>query len=119
MVIGQIKNLKGILKMKSEYTSIIVSPDQARRNQEQRAANALISKNTVCTKYQLVSVIKEQYPELYTKLYDAYCSNEQLKFYWNTVQELNMENEDFKNFVSTLEIPMELVEEIFRKAANY
>lgn len=102
--------------MKNAYKTIIVSPEEVLRDQQRRAANANISaERRTCTKYQLVCVLQKCHQDLYKRLYEAYCENDQLKFYWNTVQELSKDNEDFKKFSEQLQISEELIDEIFKK----
>lgn len=68
-----------------------------------------------CTKYQLVTCLRTHYPALLTTFRTAYAANTDLQFYWNTVNDLDRNNEDFKVAQQALGITDEQVDEIFSK----
>lgn len=68
---------------------------------------------TTCTKYQLVGVLKEYYPQVFEQLRQAYASNSDIQFYWNTVNELDRTNADFIEAFEGLGFTAEFVEEVF------
>ena len=68
---------------------------------------------TTCTKYQLVGVLKEYYPQVFEQLRQAYASNADVQFYWNTVNELDRTNADFIEAFEGLGFTAEFVEEVF------
>jgi len=70
---------------------------------------------TTCTKYELVRCLEAHYPALLVTLRAAYAVNTDLQFYWNTVVQLDRNNEDFKSAVSQLGITDEQLDEIFAK----
>lgn len=70
---------------------------------------------TTCTKYQLVCVLEANHQDMLLRLRNAYNQNEDLRFYWNTVQDLDRTNEDFKLAQQQLGMTDEEVESIFRE----
>lgn len=70
---------------------------------------------TTCTKYELVRVLREEYPEEFESLRQAYASNADVQFYWNTVNELDRNNQDFLTLVNSLGFTEEQVDEVFGK----
>lgn len=68
-----------------------------------------------CTKYQLVNCLKIHYPELLAQLRTAYAGSPDLAFYWNTVNDLDRNNADFKAAADALGITDEQMDEIFAK----
>jgi len=73
---------------------------------------------TKCTKYQLVTTLRNKYPTLFEELKQAYASDSELQFYWNTVNDLDRENLDFKSIVGKLDITSEQLTEIFNSIAD-
>lgn len=69
---------------------------------------------TICTKYQLVNALKRSFPALLETLRTAYATNTELQFYWNTVQELDRTNDEFRAFATALGVTDEQLEGIFR-----
>lgn len=79
------------------------SPEAAARWREVDAPDeGLEPLPTTCTKYELVNAMQELDPELLTSLRAAYAQYEDLQFYWNTVQELDRNNGDFRRFALML-----------------
>lgn len=70
---------------------------------------------TTCTKYELVRVLREEYPEEFESLRQAYASNADVQFYWNTVNELDRNNQDFLTLVTSLGFTEEQIDEVFSK----
>lgn len=68
-----------------------------------------------CTKYELVTCLQNFYPALLETFRVAYSANSDLQFYWNSVIELDRDNEDFKTAVALLGITEEQLDEIFSK----
>jgi len=71
-----------------------------------------------CTKYQLVTVLQADYPNLYEQLLTAYAENPIVAFYWNTVIELDRTNAQFKQMQEVLGVSDAIVEEIFAKTES-
>jgi len=68
---------------------------------------------TTCTKYELVSALQANFPELLARLREAYAASQELQFFWNTVNELNRMNSDFQRFAQTLGISEAQIDAIF------
>lgn len=68
---------------------------------------------TVCTKYQLVCVLRERHSELLDRLRSAYAESCDLQFFWNTVQDLDRTNDDFRSAQESIGITDDEVSEIF------
>jgi len=68
-----------------------------------------------CTKYQLVTCLNAYFHELLNRLRQEYVDNPTLQFYWNTVNDLDRNNDDFKTAVAALGITDELLDAIFEK----
>lgn len=68
---------------------------------------------TTCTKYELITVISLRFPELLKQFRDEYEDSYELRFYWNTVQELDRTNADFQRFALALGISEEQIDAIF------
>lgn len=69
--------------------------------------------SSVCTKYQFINALKKAGDSLYKTFVDAYSTNNEFAMFWNTVIELDRENEDFKKFTSELGVAEKQIEEIF------
>lgn len=84
-----------------------------------KQANRPQYKRTRCTKYQLINCLTAYYPELLSALRTAYeAQTEQgaaLRFYWNSVLDLDRNNEDFQNACQLLGITEAQLDEIFSK----
>jgi len=70
---------------------------------------------TTCTKYELIGCLSEFYPGLLETLRAAYEESADLRFYWNTVIQLDRNNADFKVAVGLLDIDDDTLDEIFAK----
>lgn len=70
---------------------------------------------TTCTKYELVTCLRTYFPELLQMLRDNYDVTPSLRFWWNSVLDLDRENADFQQTVSALGITEEQLDEIFSK----
>ena len=68
-----------------------------------------------CTKYELIACLNEHYPSLLASLKEAYGNDPDLQFYWNTVIQLDRDNDDFKAAVSKLGVTEEQLDDIFSK----
>lgn len=69
----------------------------------------------MCTKYELVTCLQTHFPDLLARLREAYASNQNLQFFWNSVLNLDRENVDFQSIVATLGITESELDEIFQK----
>ena len=70
---------------------------------------------TTCTKYELVRAFRKYFPDLLVELQRAYSADDELQFYWNTVIDLDRENQDFKTAIDKLGIDGETLDAIFAK----
>ena len=68
---------------------------------------------TTCTKYELVTVLRERFPELLTALREAYKADAELQFFWNSVNDLDRENADFGAICERLKIDAATLDAIF------
>ena len=68
---------------------------------------------TTCTKYELVTALRERFPELLTALREAYATDAELQFFWNTVNDLDRANPDFAAAVKKLGIDAAAIDAIF------
>ena len=68
-----------------------------------------------CTKYELIACLNEHYPSLLASLKEAYAADTDLQFFWNTVIQLDRDNDDFKAAVSKLGVTEEQLDDIFSK----
>ena len=68
---------------------------------------------TTCTKYELVTALREKFPELLEQLRQAYATDLELQFYWNTVNDLDLGNPDFQSAVKKLGIADSQLNAIF------
>ena len=59
--------------------------------------------------------LNEHYPSLLASLKEAYAADTDLQFYWNTVIQLDRDNDDFKAAVAKLGVPEEQLDDIFSK----
>lgn len=66
-----------------------------------------------CTKYELVNAVKAAAPELLATLEHGYATDGALAFYWNTVQELDRDNEDFQSFATSLGFTSSQLDTVF------
>ena len=70
---------------------------------------------TQCTKYELVTCLQNNFPELLASLRTAYAQSADLQFYWNSVLDLDRNNADFQNLVQKLGVTSEQLDAIFAK----
>lgn len=68
-----------------------------------------------CTKYELIACLTKHYPSLLATLKEAYAAAPALQFYWNTVIQLDRDNDDFKAAVAKLGVTEEQLDDIFSK----
>lgn len=68
---------------------------------------------TTCTKYELITALREHFPALLAALRQAYAADAELQFYWNTVNDLDRENPDFQAAAEKLGITAEQLDAIF------
>ena len=71
-----------------------------------------------CTKYELIACLDEHYPSLLASLKEAYAADTDLQFYWNTVIQLDRDNDDFKAAVAKLGVTEEQLDDIFSKIVH-
>ena len=68
---------------------------------------------TTCTKYELISALREHYPELFEALREQYVIDPELQFWWNTVNDLDRNNADFQAAAEKLGIDAATLDAIF------
>ena len=68
---------------------------------------------STCTKYQLVTALREHFSELLAELRQAYATDAELQFWWNTVIDLDRNNADFGAICERLKIDAETLDAIF------
>ena len=68
---------------------------------------------TVCTKYELITALREHFPALLTALRQAYSSDAELQFFWNSVNDLDRNNADFQAAAVKLGIDAATLDAIF------
>ena len=68
-----------------------------------------------CTKYELIACLDAHYPSLLASLKEAYAADSDLQFYWNTVIQLDRDNDDFKAAVAKLGVTEEQLDDIFSR----
>ncbi len=84
--------------------------------EEWRKAHPVIPPvRTQCTKYDLVTCLQTNFPELFANLRQAYAQSADLQFYWNSVLDLDRGNTDFQAIVSNLGITDAQLDEIFAR----
>ena len=71
-----------------------------------------------CTKYELIACLNVHDPSLLATLKEAYAADTDLQFYWNTVIQLDRDNDDFKAAVSKLGVTEEQLDDIFSKIVH-
>ncbi len=74
---------------------------------------------TVCTKYELISVLRDHFPELFARLRAGYTTSAEIQFYWNTVNDLDRDNGDFINAASVLGVTAEQLDAIFAAVEEF
>lgn len=73
---------------------------------------------TTCTRYELISVLRERFPELLTSLREACASDAELQFWWNSVNELDRNNADFAAAAEKLGIDAPTLDAVFAAAGE-
>ena len=68
---------------------------------------------TTCTKYELITALRERFPALLAALRSAYERDEEIRFFWASVQDLDRENADFQVAAGRLGITAEQLDAIF------
>ncbi|MBR0422944.1 MAG: hypothetical protein IJI85_10265 [Clostridia bacterium] len=68
---------------------------------------------TTCTKYELVAALREHFPELLAELRQAYATDAELQFFWNSVNDLDRNNADFGAICERLKIDAATLDAIF------
>ena len=68
---------------------------------------------TKCTKYDLVKCLREHFPEYLDKLKDAYGKNSHVAFFWNTVNDLDRNNEEFIELAHAIGFDDTQIDEVF------
>ena len=67
----------------------------------------------IFSKYQLVNAVKaydaENGTELFAALYQQYVTNMEFQFYWNTVTQLDLANDDYNRLVTTFNLTNEQI----------
>ncbi|MCQ2378892.1 MAG: hypothetical protein MJ016_06760 [Victivallaceae bacterium] len=71
-----------------------------------------------CSRYQLVKILETRHPELLARFRSEYERNENLRFFWNTVNELDRNNADFRAVQAQLGIDDATVAGIFGAAVS-
>ena len=74
---------------------------------------------TTCTKYELISVLRDHFPELLAELREAYATDEDLRFFWASVNDLDRENADFQAAAAKLGITSEQLDAIFAAVEEF
>ena len=92
-----------------------ITEQQAEQWRNEHKQEQIKTNRTTCTKYQLINVLKNYYPQLYQRLIEEYLHNNQLQFYWNSVNELDRYNQDFIKIVDHLGILQNQLNLIFQK----
>ena len=68
---------------------------------------------TSCTKYQLITVLRQKFPVLGAALRQAYEMDPELRYYWASVLDLDRENADFLAIAEKLGIDAGTLDAIF------
>ena len=68
---------------------------------------------TTCTKYELITALRERFPELLAVLRQAYATDAELQFFWNSVNDLDRNNADFGQICERLKIDAATLDAIF------
>ena len=100
-------------KLMDEYGYAIKEPEAEEWRREHPAPPP--PPRSQCTKYELVRCLQTHFPDLLARLREAYASNQNLQFFWNSVLNLDRENVDFQSIVATLGITESELDEIFQK----
>ena len=68
---------------------------------------------TTCTKYELITALRDHFPELLAELRQAYATDAELRFFWASVQDLDRGNADFQAAAAKLGISEATLDAIF------
>ena len=68
---------------------------------------------TTCTKYELISALRDHFPALLAELRQAYDADAELRFFWASVQDLDRNNADFQAAAEKLGIDATTLDAIF------
>lgn len=68
---------------------------------------------STCTKYELITALREHFPELLAELRQAYATDAELQFFWNSVNDLDRNNADFGAICERLKIDAATLDAIF------
>lgn len=71
-----------------------------------------------CTKYQFIAAIKQASDDLWQKLYQAYQTNLEFSFYWNSVNQLDRNDATFQSLANKLGATQDDIDVIFEIAAG-
>lgn len=72
----------------------------------------------ICTKYQFITAIKQASDDLWQKLYQAYQTNLEFSFYWNSVNQLDRNDATFQSLASKLGATQDDIDVIFEISAG-
>lgn len=72
----------------------------------------------ICTKYQFIAAIKQVSDELWKKLYQAYQTDLEFSFYWNSVNQLDRNDTTFQYLASRLGAVQDDIDAVFEAAAG-
>ena len=70
---------------------------------------------TRCTKYELVTVLREHFAGLYYELRERYEADPELRFFWSSVTELDRDNADFFALAEKAGLTSTQIAEIFAR----
>jgi hypothetical protein len=93
----------------------VMTHEEAARDRARRIAEGRERLPRTCTKYELVNALKALDPALLERVRAAYASDADLQFFWNTVQELSRDNEDFARLAASLGATGEQLDALFAK----
>lgn len=93
----------------------VMTPEEAARDRARRIAEGRERLPRTCTKYELVNALKALDPALLERVRAAYATDTDLQFFWNTVQELSRDNEDFARLAASLGATEEQLDALFAK----
>ena len=66
-----------------------------------------------CTKYEFVNAIRSLDPSLYQTLFQAYMNSPEMQFLWNTVNELDRDNDDFRRMTNSVGLNDDILYDLF------
>ena len=68
---------------------------------------------TVCTKYELITALRERFPALLAALAKAHAADADLRFWWASVLDLDRNNPDFQAAAGRLGIDAATLDAVF------